>query len=82
MNETKSYEPVSSIKFQPDSAKDENKKPKSRYRKYAGAKTSYGEIGGSSYVNPGVSGRSTDIGRYRSPYGDSGSRADHYQPSK
>lgn len=81
MNESRSYEPVSTTKYQPEHPKGENRKPKSRYKKYGGAKTSYGEIGGSSYQNPGVSGRNAESNRYKTSYDDS-SKHDPYQSGK
>lgn len=66
ISESKSYEPICTTKYEPE--KKGNKKNKSRYRKYTGSKTSYGDIGGSSYTNPGVCGRSTDVGRFKSAY--------------
>lgn len=82
MNESRSYDPVSTTKYQPENPKGENRKPKSRYKKYGGAKTSYGDIGGASYANPGVSGRNVDSNRYKTSYDDSSSRREPYQSGK
>lgn len=61
-SDTNKYEPASNYSAYgsvtpKSSAAAESNKPKSRFRKYTGAKTSYGDAGGSSYTSSNPSGR-------------------------
>lgn len=86
----KAYEPVTASRYKHEDDNSsataeaaEPKKSKSRYKKYSGAKTSYGDLGGNSaYDSPRISSRTTDTDRYQphhTNYEDSSSR---YNPSR